>query len=430
MNVDHLTQLNNSVFVSRLHVAMFTNVYRPLSNGVVTSVASFRRGLVERGHVVYVMAPHAPEDHRDEERFVFRYPALELPLQRYPLTLPVSPFVDHLLPRLQPDILHAHHPVMLGRVAAKKSRQLRIPLVFTYHTRYHEYSHYVKGVPEHLVKEFLENWLAHFMRRCHHVIVPSHSIRLMLEDIYGISKRVSVLATGVELAQFGQLTRQQARRELGWSLEPLTVVSVGRLAKEKNWELMLRAFREVAIEEPSVQLTIVGGGEEKGSLERFCAELGIAEQVTFTGPVLYEEISTYLSACDIFCFASVTETQGLATLEAMASGLPVVAVEASGTSDVVTHGKEGFLTACDYKALGAQLRRLVTDRELRESFGQAGRKHAGGYSVESQSACLEEIYRVALADYEAGYRVPVQTDESTTGLRKFFSYFNRDNQVS
>jgi 1,2-diacylglycerol 3-alpha-glucosyltransferase len=410
-------------FISnRLHIAMFTNVYRPLTNGVVTSVRSFRRGMLDRGHVVYVMAPHATEEYHDEERLVFRYPAVELPLQRYPLTLPVSPFMDMLLPRLKPDVIHANHPVMLGRVAAKKSRALRVPLVFTYHTRYHEYSHYVRGVPENLVKEFLENWLAHFMRRCHHVVVPSEGTRKLLEDIYGISKRVSVVPTGVDRSRFGQLSRREARRELGWNDDEVVLVSVGRLAREKNWQLLFQAFRACP---DHVRLVVVGGGEERQFLEEVCSSLGIAERVMFTGPVPFQTVPTYLSASDVFCFASVTETQGLVTLEAMASGLPVVAVEADGTSDVVTDGREGFLTACDSRALAEKLSVLVADEGLRRRFGQAASERAGALDVDSQTARLEDVYRTAMADYAAGYRVPVQADDDTQGLRRFFSYFNR-----
>jgi glycosyltransferase involved in cell wall biosynthesis len=404
---------------------MFTNVYLPMTNGVVTSVRSFRQGLVSRGHVVYVLAPHATEPYQRDERFVFRYPALELPLQRYPLTLPVSPFMDMLLPCLAPDVLHAHHPVMLGRVAAKKSRSLGVPLVFTYHTRYQEYSHYAKAMPEHLVKEFLENWLANFMRKCHHVIVPSESIRDMLEDTYGITKRVSVVATGVDRAVFQCSDRQLAREEMGWDEGHTVLVSVGRLAREKNWELLFEAFQKALHRHPSARLLVIGGGEEQERLQSFCAGLAIEGQVTFTGSVPFAVIPRYLCAADLFCFASVTETQGLVTLEAMASGLPVVAVDASGTRDVLTDGREGFLTDLDSRALADKLCLLITDPDLRKRFAQAASRRAADFDIAAQAARLEDVYHIAIEDYRSGYRVPVQADHSTSGFRRFFSYFNR-----
>lgn len=409
----------------RLHIAMFTNVYLPSSNGVVTSVTSFRQGLMARGHAVYILAPHATEPYQRDERFVFRYPAWELPMQRYPLTLPLSPFIDLLLPCLAPDVVHAHHPVMLGRVAAKKSRSLGVPLVFTYHTRYQEYSHYVSGLPDHMVKEFLESWLANYMRKCHHVIVPSESIRDLLETTYGINSRVTVVPTGVDASRFGLLSREQARERLGWPPEDMVVVSIGRLAREKNWELLFAAFKTATDNGPSARLVVIGGGEERPRLKTLCSELGIAERVTFTGNVAAESVPLYLCASDIFGFASTTETQGLVTLEAMASSLPVVAVSASGTKDVLTDGSEGFLTSCDSQSLGMGLKRLLADPALRQRFGESGLRRSAEFGIASQSARLEEVYRVAIEDYAAGYRVPKEPEPPVSGVERIFSYFHR-----
>lgn len=410
--------------MERLHIAMFTNVYLPTTNGVVTSVRSFRQGLLERGHTVYVLAPHATEPYGPDERFIFRYPAVELSRQRYPLTLPVSPFIDLLLPCLAPDVLHAHHPIMLGRVAARKSRSLGVPLVFTYHTRYQEYSHYVKGVPDSLVKEMLESWLANFMRKCHHVIVPSESIRDLLEVTYGISSRISVVPTGVDRGRFGQLDREQARQRLGWPDEDVVVVSVGRLAREKNWELLLLSFGQAVKGTEAARLVAIGGGEEQARLEALAAELGIADRVAFTGALPPESIPTYLAASDIFCFASVTETQGLVTLEAMASGLPVVAVDASGTRDVLRDGREGFLTACEGEALARGLRAMIDDASLRRRFSGAALQRSSRFDIASQSRRLEEVYRTAIADYAAGYRAPSPAEEPR-GLGKLLSYLQK-----
>lgn len=411
----------------RLHIAMYTNVYIPTTNGVVTSVRTFRESLTKRGHVVYVIAPHATEPCRPDERLVFRYPAMELPLQRYPLTVPVSPFMDLLLPCLGPDVLHAHHPVMLGGVAAKKSRTLGVPLVFTHHTRYQEYSHYVKGIPEHMARDFLESWVAGFMRKCHHVIVPSESIRDLLEVTYGISTRVSVVATGVDPTRFSRMSPEHARIELGWNPEDTIILSMGRLAKEKNWELLMRAVASCH-PTPGLRLVIVGGGEELEGLEILAWELGIAQSVTFTGPVPSEIVPTYLRAADIFAFASLTETQGLATLEAMASELPIVAVEASGTRDVLIDGQGGFLTSSDSEALAAKLRRLIADPALRRQLGEAALKRSADFNIARQTARLEAVYRTAIEDYAAGYRVSVPAVEPRTGLRRLLSYLSRTAQ--
>ena len=125
-----------------MHIAYFTNAYLPVVNGVVRSVQSFRDALSALGHNVFIFAQE--DDYEDTEPFIFRYPSLNLPLPGdIPPALPVSPFVDQLLPKLKLDVIHTHHPFLLGQTAAGKARDLNLPLVFTFHTQYHEYTHYI-----------------------------------------------------------------------------------------------------------------------------------------------------------------------------------------------------------------------------------------------------------------------------------------------
>ena len=137
----------------RWRVGMFTNVYLPTTNGVVVSVETFRKALTKLGHDVFIFGPDSG-DIEDRAPFIFRYPAVELPLQKYPLTLPVSSYIDHVLKNLKPQVLHANHPALLGRVAEKKAEELNLPLVYTYHTRYADYSHYADPLPQENVREF------------------------------------------------------------------------------------------------------------------------------------------------------------------------------------------------------------------------------------------------------------------------------------
>ena len=320
---------------NRLRVAMFTNVYLPTTNGVVVSVETFRRALTELGHHVYIFGPDSGNI-EDRAPYIFRYPALELPLQKYPLTLPVSPYIDHVLRNLKPQVLHANHPALLGRVAERKSAELDLPLVFTYHTRYADYSHYADPLPQENVKEFIDHWLASFMTACHQVVVPSESIKDMLEQSYGesIGNHISVVPTGVETAKYSSFKHEEARAKMGWPEDKKVLISIGRLAKEKNFDLLIKAFAR--IDDKNATLVIMGGGDEKKNLEALAKELGVGERVEFPGLVPFDEVPVYLAAADLFVFASVTETQGLVTLEAMASGLPVAAVDASGTREAVS----------------------------------------------------------------------------------------------
>ncbi len=185
-----------------MHIAQFTNSYHPVMSGVVRSVSSFRRALTELGHNVFIFAQHA-SDYQDSEPFIFRYPAIELPTHPdFPLAIPLSPFVDKLLPCLMLDVVHSHHPVLLGQAAASKAAALRKPLVYTFHTRYREYSHYIMLMNQKFVKEQIDQWVSDYMAKCHHIIAPSESIKQLLAEQYGVSEQVTIIPTGIELEPF------------------------------------------------------------------------------------------------------------------------------------------------------------------------------------------------------------------------------------
>jgi 1,2-diacylglycerol 3-alpha-glucosyltransferase len=389
----------------RLHIAHFTNAYHPVVNGVVRSVDAFRRSLIALGHNVFVFA-HQSSNYEDSEPFIFRYPAIELPVaNNLPVAIPISPFIDRVLPLLKPDVVHSHHPFLLGRTAAHKAAELDLPFVFTFHTRYRDYSHYV-SLNQKLVKEAIDRWLGDYMEHAHHIIAPSASIRDLLAEEYGVTTQVTVLPTGIDLEPYRQADGRGIRQQRGWQ-EKTILISVGRLAKEKNWETLLKAVHAVVQSGESVRLAILGGGDDRADLEAYCQELGTAEQVEFVGVVPFDEVPDYLKAADIFVFASVTETQGLVTMEAMAAGLPVVAVEASGTSDAVSHGREGLLTANDSQALGEAILAVVRNPELRQQFRAAALARAQTFAIQTQAKKLTAVYEQAIEDKRANRLVKV-----------------------
>ncbi|MBX3170233.1 MAG: glycosyltransferase [Candidatus Eremiobacteraeota bacterium] len=399
----------------RLRVAMFTNVYLPVTNGVVVSVESFRQALTRLGHHAYVMAPACGEI-EDRAPYVFRYPALELPLQKYPLTLPVSPYVDQVLRNLKPQVLHANHPALLGRVAERKSEELDLPLVFTYHTRYADYSHYAHPLPEESVKEFIQTWLGEFMARCHHLVVPSQSIKNLLLETYELSGPISVVPTGVDLEHFAPRDRAEARAQLGWPLQPKVFLSVGRLAKEKNFELLLQAFAR--LQEPGARLVILGSGDEKSALEKLAHQLGLRERCQFAGSVAHKDLPTYLAAADVFAFASLTETQGLATLEALAVGLPVAAVDASGTRDIVSPDCS-LLTPAEPAALA----RAMGEMAGRQGMASLARAQAARFGQLEQGRRLVEAYEQAIESHRHQQHVLQLSSESRSRWQTFLQFF-------
>jgi glycosyltransferase involved in cell wall biosynthesis len=396
-----------------LHIAFFTNYYHPVVNGVVRSVASFRENLMKQGHNVFIFA-QSDSSYKDDEPFIFRYPSLPLPLGDISTAIPVSPFVDQLLPTLKLDVIHTHHPILLGQTAARKASELDLPLVFTFHTQYWEYTHYIP-FPQEMIQEFLKNavhrWLREFMQKCQHIIIPSESLKDILFRDYGLHERYSVIPTGTDLEPFLNADGKSLRSKNGWQDETV-LISVGRLAPEKNWDTLVRAFAKVHEKHPETRLVLIGDGTARSSLEELAAELGISERVTFTGAVPFQEIPRYLKAADVFAFASVTETQGLVTIEAMAAGLPVVAVNGPGTRDIVEPGKQGFLVENDPDALAKGINKLLSDRQRIKRMSNSALKKARTFDVNQLGKQLLGVYEKAIQDKKENQYVTLNVEET------------------
>ena len=396
-----------------MHIAHFTNSYYPVISGVVRSVSAFRKALTELGHNVFVFAQNEP-DYVDKEPFIFRYPALDLGLPGdFPATIPFSPFIDNLFPPLKVDVIHSHHPVLLGQAAANKAREYNLPLVFTFHTRYRDYSHYFP-LNQEIVQEFIKNtidsWLRVYMRRCHHIVVPSKSIRDILFSEYYVKGPITIVPTGIELEPYESADGTSIRQQRGWG-EQTVLITVGRLAKEKNLGRLLQAFALVVQRHPDVRLVILGDGPYRKDLVELTQSLGIAPSVDFVGKVPFEEIPCYLKAADMFCFSSLTETQGLVTVEAMAAGLPVAAVDATGTRDVIEHGKDGLLTPDDSQALAQAISRILDDPGLADRLRAAGLDKARAYSIREQAQKMLSVYQEAIEARIASRQVHVAEED-------------------
>lgn len=396
--------------MTRLHVAMFTNTYLPFTNGITRSIITFRQSLEQTlGHNVFVFA-QAADDYQDQEPFVFRYPSLEIPFQKYPLTIPVSRFASRLLPSLKLDVIHAHHPAPMGAEAARHARELGVPLVFTHHTHYQEYGHYI-GLPQETTKRVIESWIADYMGQCQHIVVPSESIRQMIEQTYGIHQRLTVIPTGIDATPYQNADGRGLRQQHGWQDETV-LISVGRLAEEKNWPVLLEAAQQLFAQQEGLRLVLLGDGPARADLEALADELAIADRVTFMGNVPFADIPTYLKAADLFCFASTTETQGLVTLEAMAAGLPVVAVDAPGTSDIVSHEADGLLTANSSTAVAQAIQRLLADEQLYQQIKQGAAQKVTQFDADLLAKKLVSVYEQAKEDKKAGLAVQMDKKKS------------------
>lgn len=376
-----------------MRVGIFTNAYRPLVSGVVNSIDLIRKGLLRRGHKVFLFAPEY-RGYREEHSGVWRFRSLSLTRRvDFPLPIPFSTRIFRLIPRLRLDVIHTHHPFLLGNVGVYFARKLGLPVVYTFHTQLEQYAHYVP-LHQDFVRFMARNSVADYMRKVDRVICPSPSVRALLDE-YGVERPVHVLENAVDTSAFRNAEGEALRRRLGIAPGRVVCLYAGRLGREKNLAFLLRAFSAVHRKDPRAMLMLVGDGPERESLQALARELGLAEQVLFAGRIDYRRIPQYYAAADLFVMTSVTEVKPLAILEAMASGLPVVAVAASGSQDTVTHGRDGLLSSCCEEEYARVLSRAVGDEALRRRLGARAPATAQRYSIDAYIDRLLEIYRAA-----------------------------------
>jgi glycosyltransferase involved in cell wall biosynthesis len=372
-----------------MRVGFFTEVYHPVVNGIVASVDGLASGLRTLGHEVYCFAPAMPGyEERDEP--VFRMPSLPLPAPTpYRLTLPlVSRRNRHaIINRL--DILHAHSPFVTGWMAVRYARRLRIPLVYTYHTQLEEYAHYVP-FEANATRRAASTLTRSFANLTDAVIVPTASMREHLHDL-GVTVRVEVIPSGINLRHFSSGTRSAALREkLGVRPGERMLLFVSRIAREKNVELLIDAVGECGV---AVRLIIAGDGPERAAFESRVTELGLADRVVFLGNVERDALPDLYASADAFVFPSVTETQGLVLVEALAAGALVIAADAPPVREVL--GGAGRLVEPNAGAFARAIAAvpLAPDpHETARACGAAARYGIGRQS-ESVAALYEDLTR-------------------------------------
>lgn len=377
-----------------MKIGIFTDSYRPYVSGVVRSIETFARELINRGHEVYVFAPRYPDARQDEEN-IYRFPSFRTPFHpEFYIGLPFSWQARQYARKWGLDLIHVHSPFLLGRLGASFARRLDVPLVFTYHTLYDQYIHYfplARGLARHVVIYLARE----FCNRCDLVITPTGVIKSLLEG-YGVRRPIVPIPTGIHPERFQAGDPNFLYENFGVPREDRVLLFVGRLGKEKNLDFLLRVFSLVLQKQRAATLVLVGSGPEKEALGAFAKELGIGTKVVFTGLLAPDVVVGAYRSADLFVFPSVTETQGLVLLEAMAAGLPVVARAAFGSLAMVRDGVTGFLCGEHEEEFAAKILLLLEQPLLKRQMGEAARARALSLSAEKMALRLEKTYHALL----------------------------------
>ncbi len=400
-----------------MRIVMFTNTYAPHVGGVARSVRTLADGLERRGHAVLIVAPDFGAPAEDEER-LFRVPAI----QRFngsDFALP-APFSTALRQRIEgfaPELVHAHHPFLLGGTALRVAEARGLPILYTAHTRYDLYDHYL-GLDWALARRLARRLVAGYCNLCDAVIAPSASTAAILRE-WGVSRPLHVIPTPLGLPVAPPEAGAAMRRRLAIPEDAPLIGHAGRLAPEKNLAFLARALAGALAARPAAHALIVGDGPMAGPMRAILAEAGVAGRVHMPGVLRGEVLAAAYAAMDVFAFSSHTETQGLVLIEAMAAGVPVVALDAPGSREALEGGRGGRLLAAD--ATAAQLAEALlavidAPPAERARLAAEARARAAAYAEPRVMARLLALYRALAGERPRAPRDPDPIDEIRRAL--------------
>jgi glycosyltransferase involved in cell wall biosynthesis len=378
-----------------MKICMMTNTYLPHVGGVARSVSTFADEYRRRKHEVLVVAPEyegKPLTKR-QAAVVERVAAIQhFNGSDFSVRLPLATALSDRIDDFAADIIHAHHPFLLGDTALRLAGRKNVPVVFTHHTRYEDYTHYVP-FDSPALKELAINLSTEFANLCDGVIAPSESLARLIRK-RGVTVPIRVVPTGIDVRAFAAGQGARFRKKFRIPARAFVVGHVGRLAPEKNLGYLARAVALFLHRTPRAFFLVVGAGPSEAAIKAAFAKQGVADRLILAGKHTGRALADAYNAMDVFAFASGSETQGMVLAEAMAAGCPVVALRAPGVREVVRHGKNGFMLPARTPAAGfaLHLKRLHDQAALRRACARAARRTAEQFSRER---CAEQ----ALAYY-------------------------------
>ena len=414
-----------------MNIALFSDTYLPDINGVATSTHILKKELKKHGHHVLIVTTFLPHDSQyvDEDLDVLRLPGIDLKkLYGYRASNIYSFKGMKELKDFQPDIIHIQTEFGIGIFGKIAGEILNVPVCYTYHTMWADYSHYIapgniKAV-DHAAKKIIEKISKIYGDSCSELIVPSQKTADALRE-YGISNSINVIPTGLELEHFSlahkneELMQQIVKQ---YHLENKFVVTfLGRIAPEKSVDFLIDAMSEIIKVNQQIVLMIVGGGPQVDELKDYVHSNGLDDYICFTGPQVSEKVPSFYHVSHLFVSASITETQGLTFIEAMASGIPVLARYDKNLEGVVIDGRNGYFFETQQQLVEKIL--TLADSDLSELIEHA-LEDAKNYSSEIFYERIMKAYHKALSKHHYCYEVVSLTPDKGHTYNVAFQFDN------
>ncbi len=378
-----------------MNLGIFTDTYYPQVNGVATSIFVLKESLEKLGHEVHVFTTSDGEI-KTIEKNVYRVPSIPVVCKRR-LGMFYHARLAKLIKKLNLDVIHTHTEFSLGIFGRMMAKELNIPLVHTYHTIYEDYTHYIAKFPklDSLAKVAARKISANFCNSANMLIVPTEKVENLLVS-YGVEGNISVIPTGIHLEKFAPTNYryqdiQDVRSSLGVEATDKVILYIGRISKEKNIEELLENLQPYFQEKEDVKFVLIGDGPAKEGLEDLAKELGIENQVIFAGEKPWNTIGKYYQVGDVFVSASQSETQGITYIEALASGLPVVAKADSCLDGVIQNNVNGY-TFNNKADFLHELDSILVNEHHKEKLSFHAIQSTEKFSVKHFSKNVENVY--------------------------------------
>lgn len=387
-----------------MRIGIFTDTYPPFINGVSTSVFMLKKALEKKGHEVYVVTLNTENMHYkfDENNTVLRIPGVPIGIYDYRVSGIYPIRAMNIIRKWKLDVIHSHTEFSMGTFARIISRQFNIPLVHTYHTMYEDYTHYItKGYFDKSSKKIVEYLTLFYCdKTANELIVPTKKTYDLFKQKYEVDKNIYIIPTGIEIERFyvenvDKKKVNSIKEKLKVKEDSFNIVFVGRLAKEKNVDLLLSAQKEIIKKNKNINLIIIGDGPDMEEYKETSKKLGIDKNTFFTGKVPWEEVPLYYRIADVFATASTTETQGLTVIEAMAASVAPICIDDESFRNTVIDGLNGriFKTEDEYIKIVLELSK---DKKTLTQLQKQARLNAEVHSSKYYGESVLDVYKHAI----------------------------------
>lgn len=381
-----------------MKIGFFTDTYFSYPrHGVETSIYSFRKCLKNFGQEVFIIAPKFSDDIINDPYLFTVKSLMVMPKpheMRLALPIPKTLEINKVI-NLRLDIIHAQTPFSIGILGKIISKKQKIPFLYTHHTDLTEYARvYLK---EKRIMPYITNkFISWFSNMADAIIVPSIKVKENLDKI-GVDKPIHVIPNGIDINIYkrdihSSRKAKEIKDKLGIKPEEKVMLYFGRAASEKNIEYLIDVFSIIVKKEKSIRFLICGNGPHLGALEKKAEECGLSGSIIFGGFVHAEIKHLYYQLADIFVFASKTETQGLVVLEAMASGLPVVALEDGALYGMVQDGKNGYFVKDSKEEFARNVVKILANKKLYEAMSNESLRIVEDFSEDKETEKLIKLY--------------------------------------